>query len=555
MIITTITIKIIISILGWIFVFFNWNTIILYTIIYTLIICSFIYSKNKKKFIFKLIFILGFWNIVTIIFNIVWYDIDLTIINNIMILFLVNYIDQYSDLNPSNSKHILDALHNLLKELNIHDLFSSGGGGNGSGPFFVPLDTDEEKNFSDLVIKTNEKSWNRISYNGLEYLSSLNNDQVQFIIGKIDNYNKELVYPKGGEMIEEKNKLISTNLFLDYNFHHPYGLARINMLTNNLTDWFIEFKHHILADVEKYNKLMLCKFYYENKNKDLLPNKFKDFWKEWQLAQVSIQLGSDLEIIKIKSNSFIKNFFKEDLAYGELNDNILIIGAGILCKVYIYANLHNNYYPDLNTSKVEFFTKGWEYYQEALQKYYFFFHHYNWFCKLYSLNNFTKSDILIEILNDDICQKRVTSIPPLYKYILDGWRQKPDWFNNIRPVYYSEYKNIPLFCKLGLEKAQSFIKLTTTGEKFWELTYEMYWKVTKMCWKWPHKYTVLAEWTNEEVNKIFSNNKNKLFKSIEDSRNKRLLIFAKNKQFDIKLTNIEKNFFNKQSLKFTKNTK
>jgi hypothetical protein len=61
-----------------------------------------------------------------------WFDIDSTILNNIMLIFLVNYmindIDYYSDLNPSNSKHILDALHNLLKGLNIKDLFSSGGG-------------------------------------------------------------------------------------------------------------------------------------------------------------------------------------------------------------------------------------------------------------------------------------------------------------------------------------------------------------------------------------------------------------------------------------------
>jgi hypothetical protein len=76
-------------------------------------------------------------------------------------------------------------------------------------------------------------------------------------------------------------------------------------------------------------------------------------------------MGNKLEIIKNYSdfyknysNKCIVNWLREDRIYGELNDNILIIGAGILCKVYMYKNLYNNYHPDLDVSKVEFYTKA-----------------------------------------------------------------------------------------------------------------------------------------------------------------------------------------------------
>jgi hypothetical protein len=151
-----------------------------------------------------------------------------------MLIFLINYIDLYSDLNPSNSKHILDALHHLLKELNIHNLFSPGGGGDGSGPYFFPLDTDNEKDFSSLVIKTNERSLIITHYN--ERNVSLYSDEVKVLSKRIDEYNKKLNYPEGKEMIKKKDKFLKRNIFLDDFFAHPYSLASLNMIDNNISN-------------------------------------------------------------------------------------------------------------------------------------------------------------------------------------------------------------------------------------------------------------------------------------------------------------------------------
>src|SRR5215467_7160566 len=126
------------------------------------------------------------------IFNIVWSDIDSTILNNIMFIFLLNYIDQYSDLNPSNSKHILDALHDLINKLNIHNLFSSEGGGGNSDPYFFPLNINEEDEefYSYLVIKTNEKSDITIS-NNRDYV--LDDNKAKVVSEKVDEHNKGLI--------------------------------------------------------------------------------------------------------------------------------------------------------------------------------------------------------------------------------------------------------------------------------------------------------------------------------------------------------------------------
>jgi hypothetical protein len=87
--------------------------------------------------------------------------------------------------------------------------------------------------------------------------------------------------------------------------------------------------------------------------------------------------------MKNNPNKYIHNFLREDVVYGELNDNMLIIGAGILCKVYMFEKLYNDYYHFFSwpyhdiTNKTVFYTLAWKYYQEALQKYYPLFHHYN----------------------------------------------------------------------------------------------------------------------------------------------------------------------------------
>jgi len=44
-------------------------------------------------------------------------------------------------------------------------------------------------------------------------------------------------------------------------------------------------------------------------------------------------------------------------AYYEVNDNLLIVGAGILSKDYILERLTYLYKSDPNLSKLEFYTK------------------------------------------------------------------------------------------------------------------------------------------------------------------------------------------------------
>jgi hypothetical protein len=85
----------------------------------------------------------------------------------------------------------------------------------------------------------------------------------------------------------------------------------------------------------------------------------------------------------------------------------------------MYKNLYNSYSPNFSVSKEEFFGKTWKYRQEAIQKYYPFFHHHNWFCKLHKLEYYTKSDILKDIIIDRIFEEKIASLPPLREYILD----------------------------------------------------------------------------------------------------------------------------------------
>lgn len=186
-------------------------------------------------------------------------DLDSIVLNNFMLTFLVNYmlydIDYYSDLNPNNSKHILDALHNHLKNLNLKDIFSSGGGG-GPDPDFLP--------YKYLLIDIDEKSHIKYKINIHKDKNLLYSSQTKAISKEVDEHNKSLFIPKKWEMIEEQNQMISNNRFLDYYFHDPYGLAFFNR-GHDLSEFLLFFKQHILQEVEQYNNYSLCKFYYESK--------------------------------------------------------------------------------------------------------------------------------------------------------------------------------------------------------------------------------------------------------------------------------------------------
>lgn len=104
----------------------------------------------------------------------------------------------------------------------------------------------------------------------------------------MDDHNKSLNYPLGIEMISQKNKLISKNTFLDYNFHTPYGIVNmcerydrdsINIIFNNL-------KHSITKDVKFYDALLASKIYFESEDRTILPSKFKSLWMSWHNSQI-----------------------------------------------------------------------------------------------------------------------------------------------------------------------------------------------------------------------------------------------------------------------------
>lgn len=146
-----------------------------------------------------------------------------TDINTFLGIFLLNYMindsfDFYSNLDPSNSKHILDMLHDLLqKELKK---FLPGGGGGGPEPEFIP--------YMEHLLDDKREIKSTWMYSApLE----LNKEDLEEIALSIDKHNNNLDKPVGVEFKEEKDKLIAKNSFLDQDHHHPYELAGLSLYT------------------------------------------------------------------------------------------------------------------------------------------------------------------------------------------------------------------------------------------------------------------------------------------------------------------------------------
>ena len=355
-----------------------------------------------------------------------------TDINTFLGIFLLNYMindsfDFYSNLDPSNSKHILDMLHDLLqKELKK---FLPGGGGGGPEPEFIP--------YMEHLLDDKREIKSTWMYSApLE----LNKEDLEEIALSIDKHNNNLDKPVGVEFKEEKDKLIAKNSFLDQDHHHPYELAGLSLYTK---EFFFYYKNWILRDISNYNFLSICKLYYESDNKSLLPEKMESYWKIWHNSQISstlfrlqVLLDSDRSILNIRASN----------VYFEANDNLLIIGAGILCKHYVYENMLKFYEANKTISRVVFFTKAWEFYQEALQKYYPFFHHYNWHVKLALLEG-SFADITANLNNEIKVENAVKSMPPLNERVLSklykpAWYKvpEPDWFREMPWQHPSELK-------------------------------------------------------------------------------------------------------------------
>jgi len=171
-----------------------------------------------------------------------------------------------------------------------------------------------------------------------------------------------------------------------------------------------------------YNYLKGAKFYYESKNKDLLPQDFKFMWAWWHNSQ-TILLGESL-VNRHMATSFnhFPNFFKAENAYFELNDNLLIIGLGLLCRHYIYTKLLEESWQNIYISRMDFLAHAQQLYDEALKKYYPFFQHYNWHCKKYILEHYTKEELCSWTSIHELREKYLETMPYLddkFDYLFD----------------------------------------------------------------------------------------------------------------------------------------
>ena len=94
---------------------------ILYIVLYTSILYSFVNSKSKIKFFSKSIFIITFWSWISL--AVILFITHGNIIETLLEIFLLNYLisswDFYSELDESNSKEILNSLIDLLKKIDL----------------------------------------------------------------------------------------------------------------------------------------------------------------------------------------------------------------------------------------------------------------------------------------------------------------------------------------------------------------------------------------------------------------------------------------------------
>ena len=523
--------RICITLLVYVFGYLNLNMDIIYGSIIYLILISLILSKNKLNSILKLLFIVSFWCIFTIclvyILKYLYFNSDYTL-SIIMCLFITNYIalelpgdlndsnlnldnynlnldgrfeymksliidliklkdillkyllyyiqdgfELYSNLNPENSGEILKVLHQLLQESNLKYL-NSGGPGGGGWNNWNPIFTSYKGLFIESDEDPNLNSWKRFEFSrNDERFEELKNQTEKYItfhskleknVKIVDDFNKSLDYPKKNEMINEKNDLIKRHAFLDYNFQTPYSISLYDT-HGDFHNFFPQFKLYLDMDIHIYNELSAAKYYYEHKNKEILHPIFESLWYKWHMSQVNIDGPTYYEWARdINYN----NFYKKEVVYGELNDNLLILGLTILCKIDIFQKLYNEYGIELDeahardcydgisdlrdANKFEIYSKSWEYYQECLKRYYPFFDHYNWYCKLFSIDEVSKGNIIYNLSQQKIFMNKVLTVPPLSEEILFKYPNL-SWNKSI-PVYkYPIYKWYISPMILGMPKA------------------------------------------------------------------------------------------------------
>lgn len=162
---------------------------------------------------------------------------------------------------------------------------------------------------------------------------------MDIIAKKIHNYQSHLDYPKKDELLIEKNYLLRINSYMDYSFRNLSVFASQFVIKPDLTGLFLKMPVDILNDILQYNSMIGAKYYSDNQDK-VLPNKFKDMWRAWYINQSGLRFFNLPVEAEDYGNFFFPKYLKEFKdSYGELLDNILIVGTGILCKIYIYENI------------------------------------------------------------------------------------------------------------------------------------------------------------------------------------------------------------------------
>lgn len=435
---------------------------ILYIVLYTSILYSFVNSKSKIKFFSKSIFIITFWSWISL--AVILFITHGNIIETLLEIFLLNYLisswDFYSELDESNSKEILNSLIDLLKKIDLikFDLgkYNKPGGG-GPDPDIIKYLHLNSEHLKEL------RSWNI----QVTSLFDFNSPEAIDISSRIDAHNNSLIHPKEHEVSvkELRAEIVRHKSYVDYHHHHPYGIAGLGGNQNEIDyfkgDFFkvfsIKYRAWMIHEINQYNFLTLCKVYYDALDKSELPDKLEYYWNQWRSSQIGSYDLSYHEKKLISSTGYIHNFFNEDVSNFELNDNLLIIGVSILCKDYVITNL-TEWMSDNETlcSKVAFYKQAWLYYEESLVKYKQFYDHYNHYVNKLKLDKYTLDDLKTEIERNKLLSAKLASMPPLEEglFNLDN---NPSWFNNIRCVDYSAYK--------GLLGSLSTTKLATFDSK------------------------------------------------------------------------------------------
>lgn len=397
---------------------FNLNTSLVCIGLYLLLSYGFLKSNKKGIYVFKLLFIIQFW----IIFSILFYNETISFTLNILILKFFYYYEMeelfslnsyfralgnpnsedmdmqaptasiyennfcnFSSLDNSNSKHIFDAIHNILKSIDFNKFVKSKGGDPSPNLdsfryLFLNTNHDVKCPFSEL--------W--VMYYEPEILDILNlspNLKTSDITSEdLDNLNKKIIKHNDDVLpcidinLPSLNKLLSQNF--DIKFSSSLGGFLdfwVDPITHEPKYWddiYYELISSIVRNANNYNYLQACKLYFESEDKASLPENFKELWNIWYLSQLRF-FTSYLST----SDFYMPNFSDPLVSYHELNDSILIIGVNLLAGVYIYENILPKCDPDMD--KVEVRDLAYSYYEEFVQKYYPFYHHFSWQTKLF----------------------------------------------------------------------------------------------------------------------------------------------------------------------------